>query len=99
MGAETLPGVRRTGLPPGRGCRHRPSDSVAETLGGRSMQPVAGATAASLAGAGYQVVLAARRADRLAEAAARARSQGGSAQTAVLDVTDAAAVAAFAQSL
>jgi NADP-dependent 3-hydroxy acid dehydrogenase YdfG len=73
------------------------------------MQPVAvvtgassgigAATAAQLAGAGYHVVLAARRADRLEEAAARARERGGSAQAEVLDVTDTAAVAAFARSL
>jgi NADP-dependent 3-hydroxy acid dehydrogenase YdfG len=73
------------------------------------MQPVAvvtgassgigAATAAQLAGAGYHVVLAARRADRLEQAAARAREWGSSAQTALLDVTDTAAVAAFARSL
>jgi NADP-dependent 3-hydroxy acid dehydrogenase YdfG len=73
------------------------------------MQPVAvvtgassgigAATAAQLAGAGFHVVLAARRADRLDEATARARAQSGSAQAQLLDVTDVAAVAAFAQSL
>jgi NADP-dependent 3-hydroxy acid dehydrogenase YdfG len=73
------------------------------------MQPVAvvtgassgigAATAARLAGAGYHVVLAARRAGRLDEAAARARGEGGSAQARVLDVTDPAAVAEFARSL
>jgi NADP-dependent 3-hydroxy acid dehydrogenase YdfG len=73
------------------------------------MQPVAvvtgassgigAATAASLAGVGFHVVLAARRADRLEQAAARARERGGSVQTEILDVTDTAAVAAFAESL
>jgi NADP-dependent 3-hydroxy acid dehydrogenase YdfG len=60
---------------------------------------IGAATAALLAGAGFHVVLAARRADRLDEATARARAQGGSAQAQTLDVTDVAAVAAFAQSL
>jgi len=73
------------------------------------MQPVAvvtgassgigAATAAQLAGAGYHVIMAARRADRLDEAAARARGQGGSAQARILDVTDVASVGTFAQSL
>ena len=73
------------------------------------MQPVAvvtgassgigAATAAQLAGSGFHVILAARRAGRLDEATARARAQGGSAQAQILDVTDVAAVDAFAQSL
>ena len=73
------------------------------------MQPVAvvtgassgigAATAAQLASAGFHVILAARRAGRLDEATARARAQGGSAQAQILDVTDVAAVGAFAQSL
>jgi NADP-dependent 3-hydroxy acid dehydrogenase YdfG len=73
------------------------------------MQPVAvvtgassgigAATAVRLAGAGYHVVLAARRASRLDEVAAQIGAQGGSAQPSVLDVTDQAAVAAFARGL
>jgi NADP-dependent 3-hydroxy acid dehydrogenase YdfG len=73
------------------------------------MQPVAvvtgassgigAATAAQLAGAGFHVILAARRAGRLDEAAARARAQGGSARARILDVTDVAAVGTFAHSL
>ena len=73
------------------------------------MQPVAvvtgassgigAATAVQLAGAGYHVVLAARRASRLDEIAAQIGAQGGSARTCVLDVTDGSAVAAFANDL
>jgi NADP-dependent 3-hydroxy acid dehydrogenase YdfG len=50
-------------------------------------------------GAGYHVVLTARRADRIEAVAARIRAEGGSAQASVLDVTDRAAVDAFADSL
>jgi NADP-dependent 3-hydroxy acid dehydrogenase YdfG len=49
--------------------------------------------------AGYHVVLAARRVERLADVAGRIRDHGGSAETRQLDVTDAGAVAAFADSL
>jgi NADP-dependent 3-hydroxy acid dehydrogenase YdfG len=73
------------------------------------MQPVAvvtgassgigAATAIGLAGAGYHVVLAARRPDRLAEVAAKISTQGGSAETHVLDVTDRGAVQGFAASV
>jgi NADP-dependent 3-hydroxy acid dehydrogenase YdfG len=73
------------------------------------MQPVAvvtgassgigAATAAQLAGAGFHVVLAARRADRLEQAAARARDRGGSVQAEILDVTDPVAAETFARSL
>jgi NADP-dependent 3-hydroxy acid dehydrogenase YdfG len=75
------------------------------------MQPVAvvsgassgigAATAARLASSGprYHVVLAARRAARLATVAAGIEAAGGSVEPRQLDVTDRAAVAAFASSL
>ncbi len=75
------------------------------------MQPVAvvtgassgigAATAIRLAGkeAGYHVILAARRADRIDALAERIRADGGSAGSHVLDVTDRAAVNSFAGSL
>lgn len=75
------------------------------------MQPVAvitgassgigAATALKLAGAdpGYHVILAARRAGRIDELAARIRAEGGSAEARPLDVTDRPAVEAFAGSL
>ena len=60
---------------------------------------IGAATAAELAKAGYRVVLTARRADRLAEVAARITADGGSAVPYQLDVTDRAAVDALAESL
>jgi NADP-dependent 3-hydroxy acid dehydrogenase YdfG len=73
------------------------------------MQPVAvvtgassgigAAAAAGLAGAGYHVIVAARRASRLDEVAAQISAHGGSAQTSVLDVTDRSAVGEFARDL
>ena len=73
------------------------------------MQPVAvvtgassgigAATAVGLAGTGYHVVLAARRAGRLEEVAAKITAQGGAARTQLLDVTDRQAVTEFAESL
>ena len=75
------------------------------------MQPVAvvtgassgigAATAVRLAAkeAGYQVILTARRRDRIDALAERIRAGGGSAQDHVLDVTDRAAVDSFAGSL
>ena len=75
------------------------------------MQPVAvvtgastgigAATAARLAGqaAGYHVILAARRADRLARIAGLIAEQGGSAGVQPLDVADRAAVTEFGRSV
>ncbi len=73
------------------------------------MQPVAvitgassgigAATAVRLAAADYHVVLAARRADRIDDLAARIRAAGGHADPRTLDVTDRAAVGAFAADL
>jgi NADP-dependent 3-hydroxy acid dehydrogenase YdfG len=60
---------------------------------------IGAATAIQLAEAGYQVVLTARRADRLAAVAEQIASKGGSARTHPLDVTDRAAVDALADSL
>jgi NADP-dependent 3-hydroxy acid dehydrogenase YdfG len=75
------------------------------------MQPVAvvtgassgigAATAVKLAGpdARYHVVLAARRVERMTEVAERIRADGGSSEVRELDVTDRAAVMAFAESV
>jgi len=73
------------------------------------MQPIVVVTGASsgigaaaairLAGAGYHVVLTARRADRIDAVAERIRAEGGSAQARAFDVTDRAAVDSFAGSL
>jgi len=52
-----------------------------------------------LADAGYRVVLAARRADRVEAVADRIRQKGGQADTYRLDVTDRPAVDNFAESL
>jgi NADP-dependent 3-hydroxy acid dehydrogenase YdfG len=62
---------------------------------------IGAATAGKLASAdaGYHVVLAARRSERIAELAGQIRAGGGSAEARQLDVTDRAAVDAFASSL
>jgi NADP-dependent 3-hydroxy acid dehydrogenase YdfG len=60
---------------------------------------IGAATAAQLAGAGYRVVLTARRLDRLTEVAGQIASAGGSALARQLDVTDRAAVDELAASL
>ena len=56
-------------------------------------------TAVKLAEAGYHVVLAARRADRIAEIATKILGNGGQAEARQLDVTDRAQVDALAGSL
>ncbi len=60
---------------------------------------IGAATARRLAASGYRVVLAARRADRVEELAAELVKEGWDALAQVLDVTDRAAVDAFAAGL
>jgi NADP-dependent 3-hydroxy acid dehydrogenase YdfG len=60
---------------------------------------IGAATGLKLAEAGFHVVLAARRADRVGSLAEKIRRDGGQAQARRLDVTDRAAVNAFAESL
>jgi NADP-dependent 3-hydroxy acid dehydrogenase YdfG len=60
---------------------------------------IGAATAIRLAGAGYHVIAAARRADRIEELAARIRADGGEAGARRLDVTDRGGVDALADSL
>jgi NADP-dependent 3-hydroxy acid dehydrogenase YdfG len=60
---------------------------------------IGAATAVKLADAGYQVVLAARRTDRLEEVADGITKRGGQAEVHRLDVTDRPAVDEFAGSL
>jgi NADP-dependent 3-hydroxy acid dehydrogenase YdfG len=72
-------------------------EAVAVVTGASS--GIGAATAVRLAGAGYHVVLAARRADRIDDLAARIRADGGQADAMPLDVTDRAAVDAFAAGL
>lgn len=72
-------------------------DAVAVVTGASS--GIGAASAVRLAEAGYQVVLTARRADRLAEVAKRITAAGGTAQVRQLDVTDRTAVFALAGSL
>ena len=60
---------------------------------------IGAATAIQLAGAGYRVVLTARRADRLADVADKISGNGGHAVVHQLDVTDKEAVDTLAASL
>jgi NADP-dependent 3-hydroxy acid dehydrogenase YdfG len=58
---------------------------------------IGAATAATLAAAGYPVVLGARRVDRLEDLAAKIRADGGEALALPLDLTDTESIAAFAR--
>ena len=60
---------------------------------------IGAATAVRLAEAGYHVVAAARRSDRVEALAEQIRGKGGQAEARTLDVTDRAAVGALAASL
>src|SRR5260221_2014957 len=60
---------------------------------------IGAATTVKLAEAGYHVVLAARRGDRVEALAERIKERGGQAEAHRLDVTDRAAVDALAKSL
>ena len=60
---------------------------------------IGAATAVKLAEAGYHLVLAARRGDRIEALAGRIKERGGQAEAHRLDVTDRAAVDALAGSL
>jgi NADP-dependent 3-hydroxy acid dehydrogenase YdfG len=60
---------------------------------------IGAATATNLAEAGYRVLLAARRTDRIAALAENIRRDGGQAEARRLDVTDRAAVDGLAESL
>jgi NADP-dependent 3-hydroxy acid dehydrogenase YdfG len=72
---------------------------VAVITGASSGIGAATAVRLSAPGAGYHVVLAARRTDRLGDIAGRVRAQGGSAEVHPLDVTDPGAVRRFAGEL
>ncbi len=72
-------------------------DRVAVVTGASS--GIGAASATGLATAGYHVVLAARRPDRLAQVAAQIAGAGGSADVHELDVTDRPSVDALAASL
>jgi NADP-dependent 3-hydroxy acid dehydrogenase YdfG len=71
--------------------------AVAWVTGAGSGIGLAGAR--ELAGAGAHVVLSGRRAEVLEREAASIRAQGGAAEVAVLDVSDAAAVEAIVQAI
>lgn len=90
----------RAGPPPGRPAAGRISGMQPLAVVTGASSGIGAATARKLAAdAGYHVILAARRNDRIAELASQIQAEGGSAQAQPLDVTDRRAVDAFASSL
>jgi NADP-dependent 3-hydroxy acid dehydrogenase YdfG len=73
------------------------TDRVAVITGASS--GIGAASAVGLAAAGYHVVLAARRLDRLEQVATKITADGGSAEVHELDITDRPAVDALATAL
>jgi NADP-dependent 3-hydroxy acid dehydrogenase YdfG len=100
LGRLGLVGLRRDAAlaaGPGGAGRIAGMTGVAVVTGASS--GIGAATAVRLAEAGYHVVAAARRSDRVEALAEQIRGKGGRAEARTLDVTDRAAVDALAASL